>query len=573
MSVPHSEYTCDILVIGAGGAGLRAAIEGSLRGRKVCVVTKSLLGKAHTVMAEGGAAAALGNLDDKDNWQVHFKDTMFGGKYVNDWRMVKIFTQEAPQRIEELERWGAVFDRDPQGKILQRPFGGHTWRRLCHIGDRTGLEIIRTLQEKLISLDVDVLMEVVITRLLVEDGRIRGAVGFFKKNGDFILFKAGAVILATGGLGKIWKVTSNSFDCTGDGFGLAYLCGAELKDMEFVQFHPTGMVWPPGVKGILVTEAVRGEGGILKNSSGERFMSKYDPQRMELSTRDVVARAIVKEVEEGRGSPHGGVFLDISHKPAAYIKKKLPNMYEQFLEFADVDITKEAMEVGPTCHYMMGGVKVDPQTQSSTIEGLFACGEVAAGLHGGNRLGGNSLTDLLVFGRRAGLYAAEYSKGKEGASSFFKEEINKAKEEALSFLNKEGGLDYPKIYHPLQETMEKFVSIRRDETGLKEAARIITSLKEKYSQIAVRGNLKYNFGWHFVLSLKFMLEVGLIITESASCRKESRSSHYRSDYPSYDKEWGKKSVVVKIKDGAPSLREEFLPPLPQDLKNLLGDYE
>src|SRR6202140_1464313 len=400
----------DVLIIGAGGAGLRAAIEALAQGASVGVVCKSLLGKAHTVMAEGGIAAAMANVDPADNWKVHFRDTMSGGKLLNNWRMAQLHALEAPDRVRELEQWGALFDRTESGAILQRAFGGHTFKRLCHVGDRTGLELIRTLQDRGVQQGVDCYMECTVTRLLVENGRFAGAFAYWRENGRFIVFKAKAVVIATGGIGKAWTVTSNSWEYTGDGMALAYKAGAELMDMEFVQFHPTGMVWPPGVQGILVTEAVRGEGGILRNKLGERFMEKYDPKRMELSTRDVVARSIYLEVKAGRGTEHGGAYLDISQKPAEYVKRKLPSMYHQFLELADVDITKGPMEVGPTCHYMMGGVRVEAETAASTLPGLFAAGEVAAGLHGANRLGGNSLSDLLVFGKRAGDYAARFAK-------------------------------------------------------------------------------------------------------------------------------------------------------------------
>src|SRR5881409_557652 len=406
----YETFEYDVLVIGAGGAGLRAAIEASAAGVRVGLVCKSLLGKAHTVMAEGGIAAALANVDERDNWKVHFADTMKGGQLLNHWRMVQLHAQEAPDRVRELERWGAVFDRTQDGRILQRNFGGHSAPRLAHVGDRTGLEMIRTLQDFGVHQGLEVYMECTVTKLLLEGQRVVGAFSYWRENGRFVVFRAKSVVLATGGIGKAYQVTSNSWEYTGDGLALAYEAGAELIDMEFVQFHPTGMVWPPGVHGLLVTEAVRGEGGILRNSTGERFMERYDPKRMELSTRDMVARAIYTEVKEGRGSPHGGAFLDISHKQADYVKKKLPSMYHQFLELADVDITKGPMEVGPTCHYMMGGIRVNAETAQSTIPGLFAAGEAAAGLHGANRLGGNSLSDLLVFGRRAGLAAAEHAK-------------------------------------------------------------------------------------------------------------------------------------------------------------------
>src|SRR3977135_4065711 len=424
----YETHEHDVLIIGAGGAGLRAAIEALAQGASVGVVCKSLLGKAHTVMAEGGIAAAMANVDPADNWKVHFRDTMRGGKLLNNWRMAQLHAQEAPERVRELEQWGALFDRTEKGEILQRAFGGHSFKRVCHVGDRTGLELIRTLQDRGVQQGVDCYMECTVTRLLMENGRFAGAFAYWRESGRFIILKAKAVVIAAGGIGKAWTVTSNSWEYTGDGMALAYEAGAELMDMEFVQFHPTGMVWPPGVQGILVTEAVRGEGGILRNKNGERFMERYDPKRMELSTRDVVARSIYTEVKEGRGTEHGGAFLDISHKPAEYVKKKLPSMYHQFKELADVDITKQPMEVGPTCHYMMGGIRVDAETAQTTLPGIFAAGEAAAGLHGANRLGGNSLSDLLVFGRRAGLAAAEYAK-RASASSFDNSQIEQAEKE------------------------------------------------------------------------------------------------------------------------------------------------
>src|ERR1700686_3356112 len=428
----------DVLIIGAGGAGLRAAIEALAKGASVGVVCKSLLGKAHTVMAGGGIAAAMANVDTADGWQPHFRDTMRGGKFLNNWRMAQLHAQEAPDRVRELEQWGALFDRTEKGAILQRAFGGHTFKRLCHVGDRTGLEMIRTLQDRGVQLGFDVFMECTVTRLLKDGDRVAGAFGYWRESGRFVTFKAKSVVIATGGIGKSWKITSNSWECTGDGMALAYEAGAELLDMEFVQFHPTGMVWPPGVRGILVTEAVRGEGGTLKNKNGERFMEKYDPKRMELSTRDVVARSIYTEVKEGRGTEHGGAYLDISHKPAEYVKKKLPSMYHQFKELADVDITKGPMEVGPTCHYVMGGIRVEAETAQSTLPGLFAAGEAAAGLHGANRLGGNSLSDLLVFGRRAGLAAAKHAK-EVSTPAIDAAQIDAAEREALAPFQRQSG--------------------------------------------------------------------------------------------------------------------------------------
>src|SRR5881227_2327550 len=421
----------DVLIIGAGGAGLRAAIEALAPRANVGVVCKSLLGKAHTVMAEGGIAAAMANVDAADDWRTHFRDTMRGGKFLNNWRMAELHAQESPERVRELEQWGALFDRTTDGNILQRAFGGHTFKRLCHVGDRTGLEMIRTLQDRGVHLGIDVYMECAITCLLKDHERIAGAFGYWRENGRFVVFKAKSVVIATGGIGKAWRITSNSWEYTGDGMALAYEAGAELMDMEFVQFHPTGMVWPPGVQGILVTEAVRGEGGILRNRSGERFMERYDPKRMELSTRDVVARAIYTEVREGRGTEHGGAYLDISHKPPDVVKKKLPSMYHQFKELADVDITKGPMEVGPTCHYMMGGVRVEAESGASSVPGLFAAGEAAAGLHGSNRLGGNSLSDLLVFGKRAGKAASQHAK-QAGTVTIDAQQIREAANEMLA---------------------------------------------------------------------------------------------------------------------------------------------
>ncbi len=431
MTANYETREHDVLIIGAGGAGLRAAIEALAQGASVGVVCKSLLGKAHTVMAEGGIAAAMANVDAADSWKTHFRDTMRGGKFLNNWRMAQLHAQESPDRVRELEQWGALFDRTESGDILQRAFGGHTFKRLCHVGDRTGLEMIRTLQDRGVQQGIDVYMECTVTRLLTNNGHVAGAFAYWRENGRFIVFKAKSIVIATGGIGKAWRVTSNSWEYTGDGMALAYEAGAVLMDMEFVQFHPTGMVWPPGVQGILVTEAVRGEGGILRNKAGERFMEKYDPRRMELSTRDVVARSIYTEVKEGRGTEHGGAYLDISHKPAEYVKKKLPSMYHQFKELADVDITKGPMEVGPTCHYMMGGIRVDAETAQSTVEGLFAAGEAAAGLHGANRLGGNSLSDLLVFGCRAGLAAAQHAK-RSSAPSIENAQIDQAEKELLA---------------------------------------------------------------------------------------------------------------------------------------------
>jgi succinate dehydrogenase / fumarate reductase flavoprotein subunit len=560
----------DVLIIGAGGAGLRAAIEALAQGASVGVVCKSLLGKAHTVMAEGGIAAAMANVDHADDWRTHFRDTMRGGKFLNHWRMAQLHAQEAPDRIRELEQWGALFDRTSDGQILQRAFGGHTYKRLCHVGDRTGLEMIRTLQDRGVALGIDVYMECAVTRLLKDGDRVAGAFGYWREQGRFVVFKAKSVVLATGGIGKIYKVTSNSWEYTADGMALAYQAGAELKDMEFVQFHPTGMVWPPGVQGILVTEAVRGEGGILRNKNGERFMEKYDPKRMELSTRDVVARAIYTEVREGRGSEHGGAFLDISQKPAEYVKKKLPSMYHQFLELADVDITKGPMEVGPTCHYVMGGVRVDPETAEATVPGLYAAGEVAAGLHGANRLGGNSLSDLLVFGRRAGMAAAQSAK-KVGQPAIDQAQIDDAEREMLApFQNGDGESPYA-IHRDLQETMQKLVGIFRVEGDLQEALRELEKLNERVSRMHVDGSRMFNPGWHLSFDLKSMLTIAEAVTRSALARRESRGAHSRIDYPSLDATWGTQNNVISGQRGAMTLRQEPVPAMPAELQKLLAD--
>jgi succinate dehydrogenase / fumarate reductase flavoprotein subunit len=560
----------DVLIIGAGGAGLRAAIEALAQGASVGVVCKSLLGKAHTVMAEGGIAAAMANVDHADDWRTHFRDTMRGGKFLNHWRMAQLHAQEAPDRIRELEQWGALFDRTSDGQILQRAFGGHTYKRLCHVGDRTGLEMIRTLQDRGVSLGIDVYMECAVTRLLKDGDRVAGAFGYWREQGRFVVFKAKSVVLATGGIGKIYKITSNSWEYTADGMALAYEAGAELKDMEFVQFHPTGMVWPPGVQGILVTEAVRGEGGILRNKNGERFMEKYDPKRMELSTRDVVARAIYTEVKEGRGSEHGGAFLDISQKPAEYVKKKLPSMYHQFLELADVDITKGPMEVGPTCHYVMGGVRVDPETAEATVPGLYAAGEVAAGLHGANRLGGNSLSDLLVFGRRAGLAAAQAAK-KVGQPTIDQAQIDEAEREMLApFQNGNGESPYA-IHRDLQETMQKLVGIFRVEGDLQEALRELEKLNERARHMHVDGSRMFNPGWHLSYDLRSMLTISEAVTRSALARRESRGAHSRIDYPSLDATWGKQNNVISEQNGAMALRQEPVLAMPEELQRLLAE--
>ena len=571
MTTKFETHEHDVLIIGAGGAGLRAAIEALGQGASVGVVCKSLLGNAHTVMAEGGIAAAMANVDRSDDWRTHFRDTMRGGKFLNNWRMAQLHAQEAPDRIRELEQWGALFDRTADGQILQRAFGGHTYKRLCHVGDRTGLEMIRTLQDRGVSLGIDVYMECAVTRLLKDGDRVAGAFGYWREQGRFIVFKAKSVVLATGGIGKIYKVTSNSWEYTADGMALAYHAGAELKDMEFVQFHPTGMVWPPGVQGILVTEAVRGEGGILRNKNGERFMEKYDPKRMELSTRDVVARAIYTEVREGRGSEHGGAFLDISHKPAEYVKKKLPSMYHQFLELADVDITKGPMEVGPTCHYVMGGVKVDPETAAATVPGLYAAGEVAAGLHGANRLGGNSLSDLLVFGRRAGLAAAQHAK-KAPSPAIEQAQIDQAEREMLApFQNGDGESPY-QIHRDLQDTMQKLVGIFRVEGDLQQALQELEKLKERARHMHVEGSRMFNPGWHLAHDLGSMLTIAEAVTRSAIARRESRGAHSRIDYPSLDAAtWGKQNNIIWSQNGAMSLRQEPVAAMPEELQKILAE--
>jgi succinate dehydrogenase / fumarate reductase flavoprotein subunit len=566
----YETHEHDVLIIGAGGAGLRAAIEALAQGARVAVVCKSLLGKAHTVMAEGGLAAAMANVDKSDNWRAHFRDTMRGGKLLNNWRMAQLHAQEAPDRVRELEQWGALFDRTENGEILQRAFGGHTFKRLCHVGDRTGLEMIRTLQDRGVEMGFDVFMECTITRLLKDGDRVSGAFGYWRESGSFVAFKAKSVVIATGGIGKSWKITSNSWECTGDGMALAYAAGAELLDMEFVQFHPTGMVWPPGVQGLLVTEAVRGEGGILRNKNGERFMEKYDPKRMELSTRDVVSRSIYTEVREGRGTPHGGAFLDISHKPAEYVKRKLPSMYHQFKELADVDITKGPMEVGPTCHYVMGGIRVDAETGQSSVSGLFAAGEAAGGLHGANRLGGNSLSDLLVFGRRAGLAAAEHAK-KTAAPTLDNAQLDDAERQALAPFERAGGENPYTIHHDLQETMQNLVGIFRTDEDLRKALVEIEKLKERARRTHVEGARLFNPGWHLCIDLQCMLIVSEACTHAALARKESRGAHSRVDFPKTEDEWGKKNHVIAKKGDAMSLFEVPKPDLPADLQQLLAE--
>ena len=597
MATPAYEtHEHDVIVIGAGGAGLRAAIEAAAQGVSVGLVCKSLLGKAHTVMAEGGIAAAMGNVWPEDNWQVHFRDTMRGGKMVNNWRMAQLHAQESPDRVLELERWGALFDRTREGLILQRDFGGHRYARLAHVGDRTGLEMIRTLQYHAIHQGIDVYMECKIERLLKDGDRVAGAVGYWRNTGQLVLFKAKAVVLATGGIGKAWKITSNSWEYTGDGQSAALWAGADLIDMEFVQFHPTGMVWPPSVRGILVTEGVRGDGGTLKNSQGERFMFNYIPEFFkgetadneteadawyadkknrrtpDLLPRDEVARAINSEVKAGRGSPHGGVFLDIcTRRPADYIRKRLPSMYHQFKELAGVDITKEPMEVGPTCHYVMGGVRVDADTTQATVAGLFAAGEVAAGLHGSNRLGGNSLSDLVVFGRRAGLHAGLYAKNFAGALRVDQAEVEAAARAMLEPFHRSGGENPYAIRAELQETMQNLVGIIRTESEMRQALGKIEGLKERAKKVRVDGGRVYNPGWHTALDLGSLLTVAECTTLAALERKESRGGHTRDDHPYTDDAWGKINVVLRLRDGAVQVSREPLPEMPAELKALFQE--
>ena len=590
----YETHDYDVVVVGAGGAGLRAAVEASAAGARTALVCKSLLGKAHTVMAEGGIAAALGNVYSEDNWRVHFRDTMRGGKLINNWRMAQIHAQEAPERVLELEEWGALFDRTADGRILQRDFGGHRYARLAHVGDRTGLEMIRTLQQHAVHRGIDVFMECTITRLLKDGDRIAGAFGYWRESGKFVIFRAPAVVLATGGIGKAYKITSNSWEYTGDGHALALWAGADLIDMEFVQFHPTGMVWPLSVRGILVTEGVRGDGGVLLNNAGERFMFNYIPEMFasetadteeeadrwytdkknarrtpDLLPRDEVARAINTETKEGRGSPHGGVFLDIaSRRGADYIKRRLPSMYVQFLELADVDITKEPMEVGPTCHYMMGGVRVDAETQVSTVPGLFAAGEVGAGLHGANRLGGNSLSDLLVFGRRAGLGAAEYAASLPSGPVIDPDAVEACAREALQPF--EEGTENPyAIQNDLQECMHNLVGIIRTEDELKRALEELVVLRDRATRVGVEGHRQYNPGWHLALDLRSMLAVSECIARAALERRESRGGHTREDYPQPDPEQAKFNVVVRQRGDEVTLNPETRPDLPDDLRALL----
>ena len=593
----YETHEHDVVVIGAGGAGLRAAIEAAAQGVSVGLICKSLLGKAHTVMAEGGIAAALGNVWPEDTWQVHFRDTMRGGKMLNNWRMAQLHAQEAPERVLELERWGALFDRTKDGRILQRDFGGHRYARLAHVGDRTGLEMIRTLQYHGIHQGIDVYMECTIARLLKDGERVSGAVGYWRPHGKVVLFKAKAIVLATGGIGKAWKITSNSWEYTGDGHALALWAGADLIDMEFVQFHPTGMVWPPSVRGILVTEGVRGDGGMLKNNQGERFMFNYIPEFFkgetadnedeadrwyddkksnrrtpDLLPRDEVARAINAEMKAGRGSPHGGVYLDIaSRRPADYIRRRLPSMYHQFKELAGVDITKEPMEVGPTCHYVMGGVRVDADSTAATVPGLFAAGEVAGGMHGSNRLGGNSLSDLLVFGRRAGLHAALYAKDFGGPLTVDAGQVEAVAREVLEPFSRAGGENPYAIQADLQETMQNLVGLIRSERELKEALRTIETLKARAKRVRAEGARTYNPGWHTALDLRSLLAVAECCALAALERKESRGGHTRDDHPYTDDQWGRVNVVLRLRDGALQLSREPLPEMPAELRALFQE--
>jgi succinate dehydrogenase / fumarate reductase flavoprotein subunit len=599
----YPTYEYDVLVIGAGGAGLRAAIEASASGAKTGVVTKSLLGKAHTVMAEGGMAAAMGNVDDRDNWRVHFADTMRGGQYMNNCRMAELHAKEAPARVKELEAWGAIFDRTKDGKILQRNFGGHRYPRLAHVGDRTGLEMIRTLQDHGIHQGIEFHMEHTILTLLKDGERVAGAFGYDRERGRFKLFKAKAIVLATGGIGRAFEITSNSWEYTGDGHALAYRAGAALIDMEFVQFHPTGMVWPPSVKGILVTEGVRGEGGVLRNKDGKRFMFDDIPENYrsqtadnpeegwrytqgdknarrppELLTRDHVARCINREVKEGRGSPHGGVFLDIAWikekipNSEEHIKRKLPSMYHQFKQLADLDITKEPMEIGPTVHYVMGGIQVDGDSQMSTVPGLFAAGECAGGLHGANRLGGNSLSDLLVFGKRAGEFAAKYAKA-NGACKINQADVDAAAKKALEPFERGAAGENPfAVQHELQKSMQRLVGIVRRENEMQEALGIISKLWERAAKAGITGNREYNTGWHTALDLHNLLTISEIVAIAGIERKESRGGHFREDYPDKSADWAKYNLKISQDSGGrPRVERIPIVPLTDEMKQVIEE--
>jgi succinate dehydrogenase / fumarate reductase flavoprotein subunit len=600
--VEYQKHNYDVLVIGAGGAGLRAAIEAANAGVTVGLICKSLLGKAHTVMAEGGVAAALANVDDRDSWKVHFADTMRGGQYVNNWRMAELHAKEAPDRVRELEAWGAAFDRTKEGRILQRNFGGHKYPRLAHVGDRTGLEIIRTLQDHAIYLGIEVHMEFTTVSLLKDGQRVIGIFGYDRERGRFKLFQAKAIVFATGGIGKAYRITSNSWESTGDGHALAYQAGAELIDMEFIQFHPTGMVWPPSVQGILVTEGVRGEGGILRNKDGKRFMFSDIPdvyknqtadneeegwrytqgdknarRPPELLTRDHVARCIVREIKEGRGSPHGGVFLDIAWikerlpNAAEHIKRKLPSMYHQFKQLADIDITKEPMEIGPTTHYIMGGIRVNADTQMSTLPGFFAAGECAAGINGANRLGGNSLSDIIVFGKRAGEYAAKFAK-EHGEGTINEQEVNEIARQVLEPFERTSGENPFQIQRDLQETMQDLVGIVRTEKEMLKALEKIQEFKERVKKISVSGNRDYNPSWHTAIDLNNLLTVSEAITRSALERKESRGGHFRDDYPKKDEVFSKCNIVSsKSASGQMQVISAPIPEMPEELKQIIEE--
>ena len=600
----YETFQHDVLVIGAGGAGLRAAIEASAAGVSVGLICKSLLGKAHTVMAEGGIAAALANVDERDNWKVHFADTMRGGQYVNQWRMAELHAKEAPDRVRELEAWGAVFDRTKDGRILQRNFGGHKYPRLAHVGDRTGLEMIRTLQDHGVHQGIDVHMERTILTLLKQSGRVVGAFGYDRERGRFLVFRAKAIVLATGGIGRAYKITSNSWEYTGDGHALAYVAGAELIDMEFVQFHPTGMVWPPSVCGILVTEGVRGEGGILTNKDGRRFMFDSIPENYraqtadneeegwrycqgdkdarrppELLTRDHIARCIVREIKEGRGSPHGGVFLDIAwikkkiSNGAEHIKKKLPSMYHQFKQLADIDITEQPMEVGPTTHYVMGGIRVDSDTQMSRLPGLFAAGECAAGINGANRLGGNSLSDLLVFGKRAGEFAAQFAKENQ-LGDINGNEIEDVAREALRPFERSKGENPYTLQRDLQETMQDNVGIVRNEAEMTSQLEYLRKFWERASHVGINGNREFNPGWHTALDLKSLLTVSEAVTRAALERKESRGAQFREDYPENDARFANVNTIIwRGEDGRMNVRLDPLPEMPDYLKQVIEEMK
>ncbi len=600
----HQTYSYDVLVIGAGGAGLRAAIEAANAGVTVGLICKSLLGKAHTVMAEGGMAAAMGHNDDRDNWKVHFADTMRGGQYVNNWRMAEIHAREAPDRVRELEAWGAVFDRTPDGRINQRNFGGHRYPRLAHVGDRTGLELIRTLQDHTTYLGVTVHMEHTVIELMLDGGRASGVVAYDRERGRFHVFNAKAIVLATGGAGRAFKITSNSWEGTGDGHALAYRAGAQMIDMEFIQFHPTGMVWPPSVRGILVTEGVRGEGGVLRNSEGRRFMfddipDNYKPQTAsdpeegwrytqgdksarrppELLTRDHVARCINREVRAGRGSPHGGVFLDIAwikekkSDAEAHIKRKLPSMYHQFKELADLDITKDPMEVGPTTHYIMGGIRVDADTQESTIPGLFAAGECAAGINGANRLGGNSLSDLIVFGQRAGEYASQYAR-KAVVTKVNETAVERAIKESLAPFERGAAGENPyKVQQDLQDTMQDLVGIVRTESEMREAVQRLAAFRERASRVGVEGHREFNSGWHTCIDLRNLLDCSELIAVSAIERKESRGGHFRDDYPEKAAEFGTFNIATQLVNGRVHVSRIPLQEMPPELKQVIEEQK